>query len=104
VYRVIKLSHRAPCRSVAMFERAKCVALLGDPSAAAGALAQFQNAPLNATPNAPLALLRLSVLLRAQGKAADAVTVMTQCRAQHEGKLVNDSACGHWAAMIQYEH
>lgn len=102
--RALQLFNKEPIQSVAQFERAKCLALLGDANAAAGALAQFQNGPLNATANAPLALLRLSVLLRAQGKAAEAVNVMAQCRAQHEAKLLADPARANWAAMIQYEH
>jgi tetratricopeptide (TPR) repeat protein len=102
--RAMKLSDKEPIKSVALFERAKCMALLGDPNAAAAALTQFQNAPLNASPNAPLALLRLSTLLRAQNKAAEAVTVMTQCRAQHEAKVAADPARSAWAPMIQYEH
>jgi len=102
--RAMKLSDKEPVKSVALFERAKCLALLGDPNGAAGVLTQFQNAPLSETKNAPLALLRLSVLLRAQGKAAEAVAVMSKCRTQHEGKLAADPARANWAAMLQYEH
>ncbi len=101
--RAQKLFDKEPIQSVALFERAKCMALLGDANGAAAALAQFQNGPLNATPNAPLALLRLSVLMRSQGKAVDAVNILTQCRAQHEGRLQADPARANWAAMIQYE-
>ena len=102
--RAMKLSDKEPIKSTALFERAKCLALLGDPNGAAAALTQFQNGPLNATLNAPLALLRLSALLRAQGKFPEAVTLMTQCRAQHEAKLAADPARSAWAPMIQYEH
>jgi tetratricopeptide (TPR) repeat protein len=102
--RAMKLSDKEPLKSVALFERAKCLALLGDPNGAAGVLTQFQNAPLSETKNAPLALLRLSVLLRAQGKAAEAVAVISKCRTQHEGKLAADPARANWAAMLHYEH
>ncbi len=102
--KAMKLTDKEPVRSVAVFELAKCQALLGDAVASAASFAQFQNAPLNATPNAPLALLRLSVLLRAQNKAAEAVNIMTACRAQHEGRLAADLARVHWVPMIQYEH
>ncbi|MEI6535704.1 MAG: tetratricopeptide repeat protein, partial [Verrucomicrobiaceae bacterium] len=102
--RAMKLTDKEPVRSTAVFELAKCQALLGDPNAAASLLAQFQNGPLNATPNAPLALIRLSVLLRAQGKAAEALAVMTNCRTQQEPKLAADPARSPWVPMIQYEN
>lgn len=105
--RAMKLTDKEPVRSTAVFEMAKCQALLGDPAsiaAAAGLLAQFQNAPLNATPNAPLALIRHSVLLRAQGKAAEALAVMTNCRTQQEPKLAADPARAPWVPLIQYEN
>ena len=102
--RALKLGNAEPIASVAAFERAKCLASLGDVAGASGALAPFQNPPLNATPNAPLALMRLSMLLRAQGKAAEAVPVMVACRTQHEAKLAADPARSAWAAALQYEH
>ena len=102
--KAMKLTDKEPVRSVAVFELAKCQALLGDAATSAALFAQFQNAPLNATPNAPLALLRLSVLQRAQGKTAEAVNIMTACRAQHEAKLAADPARAPWVPMIQYEH
>ena len=102
--RAIKLTDKEPTRSSAVFEMAKCQALLGDATAAAAALTQFQNAPFNTNLNAPLALLRLSVLLRAQGKAAEAVPVMANCRAQHEARLTAEPARAAWVPLIQYEH
>jgi len=105
--RAIKLTDKEPTRSVATFELAKCQALIGDPpaiAAAVAALTQFQNGPLAATPNAPLALLRLSVLMRAQSKAVEALAVMVNCRAQHDAKLLADPARASWVPMIQYEH
>ncbi len=50
-----------------------------------------------------MALLRLSTLLRAQGKAAEAATIMAQCRATHEAKLAADPARKHWVPQLQYE-
>ena len=101
--RAIKLTDKEPTRSAAVFERAKCLVFLGDPGGAQAALTQFQNGPLNATPNAPMALLRLSTLLRAQSKAAEAATMMAQCRATHEAKLASDPARKHWVPQLQYE-
>ena len=88
----------------AVFERAKCLALLGDTGAAANELRRFQGDPLRGAPNAPLAILRLSTLLRAQNKAADAASLMNDCRAQHEPLLAKDPARAAWVPMLQYEH
>lgn len=102
--RAIKLTDKEPTRSTAVFELAKCQALLGDSATAIASLTQFQNPPLSTTPNAPLALLRLSVLLRSQSKAVEAVAVMANCRAQHEGRLAGEPARASWVPVIQYEH
>jgi TolA-binding protein len=102
--RAIKLTDKEPTRSAAVFERAKCLVFLGDTGGGTTALTQFQNGPLVASQNAPIALLRLSTLLRAQGKAAEAATMMLQCRTTHEAKLGVDPARKHWVAQLQYEH
>ncbi|HEV7406488.1 MAG TPA: tetratricopeptide repeat protein [Chthoniobacteraceae bacterium] len=102
--RAIKLTDKEPTRSAAVFERAKCLVFLGDLGGAQAALTQFQNGPLVASPNAPMALLRLSTLLRAQGKAAEAATMMAQCRTTHEAKLAADPVRKNWVPQLQYEH
>jgi tetratricopeptide (TPR) repeat protein len=94
----------SPAQPTAIFEHAKCLALLGHAGGAADELAGFQRDPLRNSPNAPLALLQLSTLLRAQGKAADAVRVIGDCRAQFEGALAKDPARAGWLPMLQYEH
>jgi len=93
-----------PSLASAVFERAKCLALLGDPGTATNELRRFQADPLRGAPGAPLALLRLSTLLRAQGKAAEAAALMNDCRTQHEANLAKDPARADWAPMLQYEH
>jgi len=91
-------------QAVAVFERAKCLVLLGDSGTAANEFGRFQGDPLRGAPVAPLALARLSTLLRARGKAADAVNVLAQGRAFHEPNLLKDPDRRDWVPMLQYEH
>jgi len=88
----------------AVFERAKCLALLGDGNGAVSELNRFQSDPLKNSPVAPLAMIRLASLLRAQNKAADAVKVAAQARSQYEASLLKEPERIAWAAMLQYEH
>jgi len=88
----------------AAFERAKCLADLGDIGGATNELRRFQGDPFRQSPVAPLALMHLSRLSRAQNRAPDAVNVMQQCRAQHEGRLQADAARKDWVPLLQYEH
>jgi len=102
--RFLQQFRKDPSVPMAAFERAKCLALLGDVGGATGELNRFQRDPFGRSPIAPLALLRLSTLLRAQKKPADAANVMKQCRARHEGNLLRDPARKGWVPMLQYEH
>lgn len=102
--KAIKLNDKEPTRSAAVFERAKCLISLNDLGGAQAALTQFQNGPLVASPSTPAALVRLSTLLRAQGKAVEAATMMQQCRTSHEAKLAADPLRKHWVPQLQYEH
>ena len=92
-----------PALPSVVFERAKCLALLGDPGNATNELGRFRADPFRNSPVAPLALVRLSALLRAQGRAADAVAAMAECRTQHEGRLQQDPARSDWVPLVQYE-
>ena len=71
---------QSPAVAAAAFERAKCLVALGDVNGAIGELGRFQNDPFKSHPVAPLALVRLSSLLRSQNRAGEAVNVMNQCR------------------------
>lgn len=96
-----------PATASAVFERARALAAAADPNLASAAMAdlrKFQAGPLATTPNAPLAMVRLSALLRAQGKAAEAADVMKKCQADHEAALLKDPARADWVPMVQYEY
>jgi len=88
----------------AIFERSKCLAMMGAAAEAADGLLRFLNEPLRSSPVAPLAIVRLSALLRAQGRAVEAVKILEECRAQHESALQKDPARKDWLVMIQYEY
>ncbi|MBE3070355.1 MAG: tetratricopeptide repeat protein, partial [Planctomycetes bacterium] len=91
-------------QATAVFERAKCLALMGDPGTAHNELGRFQGDPLRGTAIAPVALVRLSVLLRAQNKAVEAANLWNQHRATLEAALAKDPARRDGIAMLQYEH
>jgi TolA-binding protein len=93
-----------PLNAVAVFERACSIAEGGDVGGAINELARFQGDPLKQAPIAPLALLRLSSLLRSQNRSADATNVLAMCRSQHEGALQSDPPRAAWIPLIQYHH
>jgi TolA-binding protein len=86
----------------AVFERAKCLAAAGDIGGATNELGRFRGDPLKKAPVAPLALVRLSALLRSQNKAAEAVGLLTECRQQHEQAMSQDPARADWVPLVQY--
>jgi TolA-binding protein len=92
-----------PLMPTAVFERAKCRAMLGDLGGAVGELNRFLGDPFKNSPIAPLALLRSGALQRAQNRAAEAVKVLEQARAQHEEALLKDPARSAWVPMLHYE-
>jgi TolA-binding protein len=91
-------------RPQATLERAKCLALAGDPGGAITELQRFLSDPLNKAPMAPMAVLQLAAWLRGQNKAADAATALAQCRQQHEANLRKDPMRTSWVVLLQYHH
>jgi len=91
-----------PHQPQAIFERAKVLAQAGDVGSAINELNRFQNDPLKTAPVAPMALIRLSLLYRAQNKPVDAANLLGQCRQQHEANLLKDPARAGWASLLQY--
>jgi len=91
-----------PLAANAFFERAKVMAIAGDIGGAINELNRFQQEPFKNAAIAPLACVRLAVLLRSQNKAAEAVNVLAACRAAHEPNLVKDPTRIGWIALLQY--
>lgn len=86
----------------AIFERAKCLADAGDKNGAMNELRRFTNDPLKNASVAPMAVLRMSLLLREMNNAPEAVKVLAECRQQHEANLTKDPARAGWVALLQY--
>jgi TolA-binding protein len=93
-----------PAVATAVFERARCLAAAGDIGGAVNDLKKFQDGPFRTNPNAPLAMLRLATLLRAQNNPDEAAKVIRRCRDEFEPALLKDPARAEWVPMLQYEH
>jgi TolA-binding protein len=87
----------------AVLERAKCIAQSGDVNGGINELRRFTTDPaLKSATVAPLAVLQLATLLRAQNQAAAAADVIAQARPQYEPILQKDPARAGWIALLQY--
>lgn len=89
---------------LAALQRADCLALAGDPGEAGNRLRAFAAEPLRKAPVAPLAMLRLAMLLRQDDKPADAVQLLARCRQQHEKALRADPGRAAWVPILQLHH
>jgi TolA-binding protein len=94
----------SPLQPQALFERAKCIAQAGDPNQASNELRRFTTDPLRKSPPAPMALLQLATLLRAQNKAAEAVDVLAKGREFHEPALAKDPQQAGVIHLLRYHH
>jgi len=102
--RFVREFAKHPSRPTALFERAKCLVEMGNRGGAISELNAFRTDPLRRSWIAPLAVIRLSALLRMQRAPAEAVKVITPERAYHEGALLRDPTRKGWAPALQYEH
>ena len=93
-----------PAMPYAVLERARCIALQGDIGGAINEYNRFNADPLKQHPIAPLALIRMSTLMRTQNRQAEAVNLMVECRKRYEEALKKDPLRGEWIPQIQYEH
>src|SRR5262249_18357698 len=94
----------SPLQPQALFERAKCIAQTGDPNQAINELRRFTTDPLRNSPAAPMALLQLATLLRAQNKAAEAADVLAKGREFHEPALAKDPQQSGVIHLLRYHH
>ena len=77
---------------------------MNDAGGAQNELTRFLNDPLHKTPNAPLAMVRLSSIWRATGQTQQAIDLMKRCRDEFEKPLAEDPARAPWIPMLRYEH
>jgi len=101
--RVLQEFGNSPAMPVAVMERARCMALMGEVDGAIGEFNRFNGDPLKQSPVAPLALIRQASLLRAQNRKDEAVKLMAGCRSQYEPALQNDPERSQWILLMQYE-
>jgi TolA-binding protein len=102
--RMMKQFKNDPLQPQAMLERAKCIAQLGDIGQAVNELRKFTNDPLKNTSVAPMAVLQLTTLLRAQNNAKEALNVMARSREYYEPILAKDPARAEWVSLLRYHH
>ena len=88
----------------AVFERAKVMAQQKDIGGAANELRRFTQDPLKQAAIAPMAVLHLATLLRAQNQFQQAADVLAQVRQQSEALLQKDPARAGWVPLLQYHH
>lgn len=88
----------------AVFERAKVLALGNDVNTATNELRRFITDPLQQSSVAPVALVHLATLLRAQNKPAEAAEILGKARPFHEPRLQNDPERAAWLPLLRYHH
>jgi len=103
--RLLKQYPKDPLVPAAVFERAKCIALLGDAKTAMEELERFQRDPYAKSEVAVLAIVRLSSLMRSQKRAIDAARVLKQFTERHRARGSSmRSIRRDWLPVLQYEH
>lgn len=102
--KVLKDFAQHPLAPQAHLERAKCLALAGNPNGAIDELKKFSADPWQKSPVAAMGLLELATLYRSQKKAKEAADVLAQARQQHEGTLQADPARAGWIDLLRYHH
>jgi len=102
--RVLKDFPKDPLAAMAAFERAKCALGVHGAGQAANELKRFASDPYRNSRIAPLALARLSSLLRSQNRSQEAVGILAKYRAENEAALLKDPERREWAAMLKCEH
>jgi TolA-binding protein len=93
-----------PAAPQAVFERARCLAAMGDQGGAVNEMRRFTTNPLQNAFIAPMARLHLALLLRRQNQAAEAVNVLAAARQQYEPTLRADKARDTWVSLIRLHH
>lgn len=91
-----------PLQPNAVFERAKVIAQQGDIGTSMNELRKFTKDPLQQSRVAPVAIISLATMLRAQNKAAEAADLLQKSREQTEGALAKDPARANWVPMLRF--
>jgi len=101
--RLLERYGKDPLVAAAVFERAKCKVLLGDTQTAVSDLMRFRRDPFRSTDVAPLALVRLSALLRALKRSREAVEFLAEYRNWHKSARGGDAHGRKLGPQFLYE-
>ncbi|MFM7150444.1 MAG: tetratricopeptide repeat protein, partial [Gemmataceae bacterium] len=94
-----------PAFAAATLERAKVMVSQKDVDGGIRELQRFvAEEPLKKSPLAPMALVQLASLLRSRNRAAEAVTVLAECRKNYEAALAGDPERAGWAVRLPFHH
>ncbi len=94
----------SPLQAQAVLERAKCTAQLGDVGGAINELRKFTADPWRQAKVAPMGLIQLATLLRAQNQAPQAADILAKGRELHEASLAKDPERSAWMPLLHYHH
>ncbi len=102
--KIVKEFPQHPIASLAMLEKAKVKALMGDRGGAINDLKGVAQADIKNTPVAPLAALHMASLLRELNNPAEAAKVLDDARRRYEGPLAGDPEKSEWVHLLRYHH
>ena len=91
-----------PLAANARFERAKVLALQGDTGNAFSELNRFTQDPLKQTKIAPMAVVSLATMLRAQNRPNEAVDQLEKISVFHHGAMLTDPDRADWIPVLEF--
>ncbi|MFO0863588.1 MAG: tetratricopeptide repeat protein [Gemmataceae bacterium] len=92
-----------PMRPLATFERAKVLWAQNDHGNAMNEMRRFAG-DLRTAKEAPTAIITLATILRSQNKAAEAATLLEQCRQANEGPIGQDASRAREIPLLRFHH
>ena len=91
-----------PLAANARFERAKVMAMQGDVGGSFNELIRFTQDPLRQTKVAPMAVVSLATMLRAQNRPNEAIDQLQKIRELHEGPMTSDPDRAAWLPVLKF--
>jgi cellulose synthase operon protein C len=91
-----------PLAANARFERAKVMALQGDVGGAFNELNRFTQDPLRQAKVAPMAVVSLATMLRAQNRPNEAIDQLQKIRDLHETAMAADPDRAAWVPVLKF--
>jgi cellulose synthase operon protein C len=91
-----------PLAANARFERAKVMALQGDIGGSFNELSNFTRDPLRQSKVAPMAVVSMATILRAQNRPNEAVDQIQKIRDQQEAAMASDPDRAAWVPVVKF--